>query len=456
MSPVQREVRACAAIVRFAWLTRANQGSMALTWVLAGAAVLFPLLGGFISGKWGKSVGFGALLPFCLLALLWWVFLSMSVEAQNKGRLSPLTPALARRSLTVLVVSAVLIASTVTWLAWLAGLPLLTALSACALVLTFTVGFTRLPKPALFLVQGVALLPVLGLGKYLAFLNMVDSHTLGLAGGAVALLVGALGFPRLVRRGVAPDVLALTGQAVAAPHVRSWFPRSLRRAIAARKPGPLLLHALGPKAHAGFLAMPLVGGLAVGAVVGLLLGVPFSSFWMRAGVVAGLLMTQALAAAMLATAMYGKVREQALVRLSAGAPRASGFNRVFGPVLLRQFGLWWVISTALAMLVAPLLGGSAADMPRVLAAACLGLVGGALILRPYAAPRTRGTLVALVRVVWILLSALAGFGAVRDDFGAAAWAAFAAAVLLCAAVLLWLRWRAFSAAPAVFPAGRLA
>jgi len=63
---------------------------------------------------------------------------------------------------------------------------------------------------------------------------------------------------------------------------------------------------------------------------------------------------------------------------------------------------------------------------------------------------------ALVLVVWILLSALAGFGALRGDFGAAAWTAFAAAALLCAAGLTWLRWRAFSAAPAVFPAGRLA
>lgn len=450
MSTLAIEARAVRLMLVAVWRERAHKGSNWLTWFLLALAAIFPLAAGTTSGKWAISIGLGMALPLAALGLLWWTLLMSGLSGQVRARSAPLVPGLQRRARTLAALVFVLGVAGMAGLLALAGVrPWVTAIGT-AVALDFMLVLIAFPRLAIL---GAWLILYFLFKDWLPALSLpLDAATL-LAGGAA---LAALGTPWLLRR----VLRARSGQPLRAPaSLRGgrWYRFSLRRDSARRDSASLLRHALGPRAHYGAHALSLLTVTVIGLALATLAGqhLALSPVWLRAGIACLLLYSQLLVVELLWGAVYAKAGEQALVRLTPAAPAAGAFNGVFGTVLLRQFGAWWIMSSLLIAGLNLRLGGNWAEVLRLLAVCCLNLAAAGLLLRPYAVQRVLARSVERWAMPLILLDTVAGSLALSDRYGSAAWAALALAGLAAGvAVIAWRR-RVFATAPPVFPAGRL-
>ncbi len=249
---------------------------------------------------------------------------------------------------------------------------------------------------------------------------------------------------------------------LAAPGLRVYG-ASLRRACRDKRPGTMLMHALGPNAHWSawlvLVGMLLLGSLALrilaatqggDAVRGFIVGFSWSGL-------TGLGLMVAFSTAQFRQHLNRTRGEQALLRLTplAGDPRL--LNRRLTMGMLKMALTQWSMLSAALMTLATAAGHDA--VLRQFAVCCLcGQVSLAVVFGDFARQPTlglpRGMLLALLAAVE--LAAAAGLGWLSGDILVATWPWLIAISVAGAAITLWRGWRGMMAVPVAFPAGRLA
>jgi hypothetical protein len=149
-------------------------------------------------------------------------------------------------------------------------------------------------------------------------------------------------------------------------------------------------------------------------------------------------------------ALWQSRREQALLRLLPGMPQGTTLNRAVAARQLRDFGVAWLVTTAI------LLSVDTGSRHGFLLCLPLGALPMAILsmTRRFATMRAPSPLITLLPVLAFFLLAIALY--------ACNWAlgiplpAIAASMLALSAALLAWRWRALGAAPSALPVGRLA
>lgn len=238
---------------------------------------------------------------------------------------------------------------------------------------------------------------------------------------------------------------------------RAMFRRALRRP----RPGPMLMHALGPAAH---------WSAWIGAVVLMLLvsgGLRLMLAW-RGAAAPGAFLDGAMSsglAAMVVVILFSTVvfsqqmrktgGEQSLLRLTPLAGGAALLNRRLARELLKNTLRNWVVLTAL-ILVSVIIVGAGPEIVLRQGALCVlaGQVATMGLLGDFAddggwnvARAVRAGLLAVVEL--IAAAVLARTGA------ASIWTWLPAIAIAVGAVLLVRAWRKMLAAPPAFPAGRM-
>lgn len=447
---LKRELTACAAIVRHVGCARANQGSNWLTWMLMGLAILIPMVAIGFGAPWASAVGLGVGIPGAVVVALWWMLLVTSVVQQN-GVQARLVPRLLRRSMAVLASTFIAAVVAITALFWLAGAPAAYVAVSAALGLLAICACLIAPHVCLAVMAGVCAPSLLGLDVYPSSPDML------LAGAALlCLFIGAV-VRRALGRGVpvwAPAVAgAMKGREMRV--VERAYGRDLQGACARGERGALLLHCLGPRAHARPL-VAFVVPLAIGVLAAVAVSTgPESMRTMLTLVFPMAVIGGQLAAGrgMLAAVSAGR-REQALFMLAACRPESQSVNRLLARGLLWQYVRSWLASVALVLIFSAAVGGDAVRLSGMFAACVAALAFGPFLLRDHA----RADAGKAVMGVLVLLALCAGavvILAVLWQPGAFTWGACAAAGMAGVLMLGWVRWRAMLRAPAAFPAARL-
>ena len=294
----------------------------------------------------------------------------------------------------------------------------------------------------------VLALAATALGSWLA-LNKVFPRAGGASVDATArrmamLTTSAGSAPELVRR-----------QAVQTR--RPVYARLLAWDVARRRPGALLMHALGPAGQRFHVTLPMVGGAAVLALVRIGAAALWPGDWheLPAIVPVMVLLTMgALLGMFAAVVRYGAgmasfTSEQALVRMAPGVPRPALLNRALAAQMVRSLLADWLIISAL--LVALLAGWqvSGGTMLHIGVLMCCPLVALSWPLRDYAAAKGFNWMHWIGMVGLMCLLAVTGLLA-GDKAAITLVPAVIAAGLIGVA-----RWRAMLAAPPAFPARRL-
>ena len=240
---------------------------------------------------------------------------------------------------------------------------------------------------------------------------------------------------------------------------RPVYARVLARDAARRRPGPLMMHALGPTGHRYYIAVPAVIGamglaLARLAVLTLAPALPHDT-----GMTAFVMVMATLFAAVVllgSVARYGRViayfaEEQALVRLAPGVPRPFLLNRVLATEVVRALLVEWVLYTGLLIAVLAYWQVSGEALQRIFILMCCTLIPlGWLPLRDHAAR---------AQVEWrqglgVSVLMTAGAAAALLVTHKVAMALVLALVLAAAWLIGAARWRKMMAAPPAFPAQR--
>lgn len=436
---------ACAAIVRMAVSKRTAQGNNWLSWSLLALPLPFGAGLAWMTGDWSKVVGIGAGVPLMTLAWLWWHYLIDGVRFQNEPAGYKLVPSMGKRSrLTLLAAWAVLSLSTGLVFSPAVGSPLLSCLAA-ALLLAISGALIRWEFALVFV--GVCSMPYLWEKLGLAPLPF----EIGLAG--LAALAGAL---LLVCGLVLSRALGR-----AAPRQAGWrhlqdipvYGSFLGADCEGGNRTRLLMHVLGPQAHTGTQALIVALVLAGGAFMIALSSMPLAVA--RVFFLALAVALQFAVADRLASALYARGREQALLRLAVHAPDARAFNTVLSDALGRQFLGWWATTTMLALVLVYLTGIPARELMPLFAVFCLTLLAGGPLLRDYARKphyskiAKTGTVLLFTLTNGMLMLAISGAMATMW------WVLLAVLAAAAAAVFMTMRLRAMRRAPAAFPAGRM-
>ncbi|NHZ35231.1 hypothetical protein [Massilia rubra] len=450
------EWRASGAIAMAAIRGRTSLGGNGLSWLFLAAMLVTPLVAGALSGQWRRSIGLGAGIPLALLSLLWWGLLLASMAQQNHVA-SKLVPDLARRSVRLLALVYLSVASVLTGLFVLAGAPLIptlvivcTVMSYFALMVVFPL-LGYLVCATLFL-PGVVSWLVPGLPEQVLSVDLLS------AVGALFCVVVGYALPRRLLR--SPWPLRAPALAGRAPVGRAGgaYARALRRDCARGAAGPLLLHALGP-------ALRLERGWLIGAVCVSAIGVVAGALGWSKGKTFVLPMPALMAAALLLQAAvphalvwaFRRTRaQQSLLRLAPRAPGAAAMNAVLARALLGRLAGCWAIISVLTLALAFGIGASLAEVARLLPACCLGIGASALALRNYAGDAGARNGVLGACTLWLLPAAALQYAALSGRFDNATWCMIGAVTLLAGAA--WARhcWLRMVTAPPAFPAGRLA
>jgi len=241
----------------------------------------------------------------------------------------------------------------------------------------------------------------------------------------------------------------------------SWDGLLLRRALAHRKPGALLMLALGrsmPGALANGLAL---AGLGIGVFVWLAKhgAVPittdyFASFtWIT---ISGVLLVFVFQAGMAPAWLARTTGEQALVRLAPGFPvDAAAFNGLLARVQLRQSLTIWLMVSGAALLLGLISGMDGTALWQQAGVCCMALPTLGLALRNHASRQAWP-----VFGMWTVSFGLSAVGPLAGILahgllGLPFWPVALAAALTLSAVLVRVRLRRMRAAPIAFPAARL-
>ena len=440
----RRELTACAALMRHAWLSRVNQSSNSLTWLLLVLALVVPLVGGAVTGRWAASIGYGAGVPLAFLALFWWTLLVASVAGQNRhaGRL---VPRIGVRSVKVLVTCWTAVVLALTLLFGLAGETPAMVAGMAGLTLVAVAAILAAPNAVLPLWLFWLATRFLGERQKAQFAWLFANDTALMAAPVLIVGLGCIVLRNIVKGlpqagGTAGLLFRPDGVRLVVPAPPSYA-RRLRRDCVKARPAALLMHALGPAVRAPalkFFAVALGVALLTGFVAPGWLAVyrPLLRMALPAAVVA----LQVLIAPSMLQAVYAARAEQALVRLAPRVPRADALTASLWRSLLLEYGNWWGRLTLLALLLAAALDAKLSALLNIFSACLLMLAPAAMLLRDYSVARGRiapvrwGMILALLGC-WILtLFASGGFLGVRP------WLALSAIILAGVTLLVRLRW----------------
>jgi hypothetical protein len=239
---------------------------------------------------------------------------------------------------------------------------------------------------------------------------------------------------------------------------RAMFKRALRRP----RPGPMLMHALGPAAHWSAWIGAVTVMLLVSAGLRLMLAWrgeaalrDFLNGALGSGLVAMVIII------LFSTVVFGQqirktAGEQSLLRLTPLAGEAALLNRRLARELLKNALRNWAMLTALILLSTIMVGGGREIVLRegalcVLAGqvATMGLLGDFADHGGWSVARAvQAGLLAVVEMVVAMVLARTGV--------ASTWTWLSAIAIGVGAVLLVRAWRRMLAAPPAFPAGRIA
>lgn len=344
---------------------------------------------------------------------------------------------------------------------WLAifltlGLATMTAGISMARLIYFPIllGFIagdRLPPWLVAPVQGVTASPLA-----LALLPLLGT----LAMRAIFPQAGARHW-KMAARQASAGAVRLPATLDRAPTRFSWDGLLLQRAVARRKPGALLVLALGrsmPGALANGLAL---AALAIGAFMYLaksgVLPLKIDNVaQFSQSAVSGLLVIVIFQAGMVPAWLARTTGEQALVRLAPAFPvSAAAFNGLLARVQLRQSLIIWLIVSSAALLLGLASGMDGAALWQQAGVCCMTLPTLALALRNHASRAAWP-----VFGMWALsfglsyVSPLAGIVAYAA-FGLPFWPVALATAFTLSIVLVHQRLGLMRAAPIAFPAGRL-
>ncbi|MDQ1831379.1 hypothetical protein [Massilia scottii] len=461
------EWRASRAIVHAVVQGHASIGRNGFSSILLAAVLVAPLVLGAQNWRWGVSVGLGAGIPLALLALMWWGFLISSMTQQNHAT-SKLVPGLATRSLRLLVLAYVVVATVLTALFACAGSPVLPTLVGVCTVLTYLATMVVFPRVGMVFCAMLLVLVPLALAKLgpASMAQWFSVQRLAGLGSVFCLLTGWALLRRLSRSpwphsAPRPDHLT-----VAARPANGVYARVLLRDCARADGGALLLHALGPQARmsGSWLLGPQAGSWLVCAMglSGICLAFPVPGL-ARPGVAIGplsvalcmALQLQAIVPHSLIRTFYRNRSEQSLVRLTPRAPNAGALNGVLGRALLRELALCWAGTSLLILALAFLLGASGTQVLRLVPACCLGIVASAMALRDYAARGSVARDVAPGYALRLITSLAMVDAALLGTPGNAAWWVIGVLVMLASAGWARHRWARMVASPPAFPAGRM-
>jgi hypothetical protein len=454
---MNRELAACAAIMKHAYYSRANRGSNWLWWMFIGLMMFAPAVAMYFSGKWASSIGYGAGVPLAVLILIWWVTLVPSIIAQNRG-VASLVPGVGRRSVTILLVTWTVATVCLAALLGLAGLP--------AILVAEVVGFI------LAICAALAIEPLIGYLLWPFFLGqwflpervknqVADFLPASLLFQLAPLIIAGLGYYvlRSVARGL-PQAGAAASVWIRPESARLFgasrsYVRTLVRDCASGRIGVLLMHAGGPSLR-GPLLLYVVLSLCL--TIALILSAPkwveYYGPGLRLIVPAVIFVLQLLIAPAIINAAYAARGEQSLVRLAPRSPGTGLFNAALAPSLLWEFARRWCYLTLLALAIPYLLGSGALHMLRIFVVCLLALAPIGLVLRDFTPSVTDYRVVRWPWVAALLAITLAGLFAATTIASPGSWLTLGVVTLAATLVVARIRWRAMLRAPVAFPAGR--
>lgn len=464
---------------------RRNQGSRWF-WPALVVVALLMLVGAALLPR--VPLAWAAVTLLATLALGLWMALVISLIVQNEPHAARLVPGHVRALRRVLLVAglAFLAVAGAVGAAFGHALPTLGATLLALLVVAWIVRM-----PALGMLGWIVPMLVSRVSKSPAFEAMVGATSDAVlarpgwaAAGATAALLAAVAWslPQLLQGGdvrhqrsyrartrlrvfvrhgrVDQTRWATTGRLGCVLRELSTWPyqRMLAR-ISARRSGDVLgrsLVGLGPVFHwSGQLGSALVFG-----AIGLLLlsvvwgvGLPGAHLGGASGAVWPLslgLMTFVVNLSVAArTALYHSRREQALLMLLPGMPRAAALNRPLAVRLLIQFVVTWALGLLACAALVPF---QARQFGWLVTLACVGLPWGALLWRDWSRLPPPSPMTAAAPVVGVMLLAACAVG-LQLVFDWPVWTFALGFVWLTLALLAW-RWRGVTAAPSAFPVGR--
>ncbi|HEU4775835.1 MAG TPA: hypothetical protein VFS95_03355 [Telluria sp.] len=433
-----------------AYYKRRGQGSNWLSKLLLALALLVPALVGLISGKWMVSLGFGLGSAAALMSLLWWTLLLSSVIQQNFPVAYYLVPDMRRRSLMVLAGTALLIVVVHVLLFAMGGIaPALTA-AIVTLALATMAAAMLIPAVQVLLSGGLIVQLIFDLSLPPALDGWIAQHYL--IGTTMVLLVYALlAAWQWRRRGV--NMLTVTP--LAKPRAGGWYGWRLRRDCLRQNIAALLMHASGAGSFASLWVFPMLSILLLAAIAQALLGA--NSPWVsttKSLVIIAAICGQWVVAWNVVAAMRMQRAGQALVRLSALSPPAAHFNRILGQALLRDFALFWAVSSGGTLLFFAVSGVNGAGLLSMGAVFVMNLSLEGLVLSNYAQETPEAPRMRLLVCGYIVVAVLLAGNLPRLRVSINAGLTMLVVASVASALLLVLRARWFARLPVAFPAAR--
>jgi hypothetical protein len=431
--------------------------------------LIAALLMGLVVASVSKSLLTGisvACVPLGLLAICYWAKFVTGAALFNRPDQACLVPLLNDRVRHTAVLAWLLTMLPMIVACWLNDETVLALLAASLGVTAF--GLYRAGRGLVHLT--VALL-ALALYVWPHGHGTLATPLLAAAGLASLLLVGwalPVAFPRggelhwaMLDKHAAAQALDTTEGTVAllrsggtrAPVYAMFLRRDLARASARRD---VWLHVLDRNAQRWSFALPLVAATAVLLALEPLLGATGGApdmMEVMSRIASGVLVFMGYWWSRFWFCMRGSSTEQALVRLSPGAPRASKINRALGQVVLSSSLAEWCALFVLALGIALLWGGSITALRVIAAFMCALLSAVGVSLANYSNSGNDGL------ASQLMMTALNFFIALVSAFWAKnslVWTVLMALILVISICTIRSRWRAMMAAPVAFPAGRLA
>lgn len=455
----RREWSATLAILMQPVHQRRAQGSLWLSWMLIGFMALGSSAAFSSSQKAWLLFGACTGLPLALLIMLWWILLFTSLVNQCHPaamRLQPRMRARAMRAMAGAWIVSVLLMTL--FFGVPSGYPGRVALATGLLLVEFPVMFSALRVGGVFAL--VWLLRHSGASIAAWFDAAIASDA------AVALGVALLAYEGRValRRMFGTSRLRQLWRVDDHPAV-SLMARM--NALFARIDGdqtrgqPLFLRVLGTSAFAGkrlmlvYIATACLALRGWDAVAGTS-NAHDSLQFMRAFLLIMMLGVGQAVTFGWVKAAYRRQHEQALVRLSPGAPRAADLNRAIARYMLTGFLSQWCWLSVLTLCALYALGANAAELRCAAAVCAIALPLAGVPLRDYAGPEQESRSGSVAAMVYPIVQTCVALAAIYRPWNTADAIWLAIGAVAVAALFTWQRWREMLDAAPAFPAGRLA
>ena len=455
-------------------------GRRTLLWI-SGVLVVLAAFGAWLSVAVKHAVEGGGTLCCVALVVLLWLWSSVFVASatlQNHPANACLVPHLRRRLITVcvvlFVVSSVVLALAASIFFGHFGY----ALAAAGLLVPYVLLTQGLFYSVMLPVFASSLLPLLPpawTDRLAASLASTNEAALSLL--AIAVDIGLLAWglsialPRGGDRHFAVSARRMLSQAAGTDGAalrelqrrsrwRWGYARVLRRdSVRAGAPGHKMMHAMGTTVNEG----SVIGGVVVCtlvAVLAALAGVPdrkvigpLTIFDFAQGMM--LMSISSYAIAVLSAAVAHNA-EQALYRLTPGAPSARELNRVFAKIVLLRFLKIWLVVLAGLVCIDCARSGNLEIRAYPLALASLTLPFVCVLLPDYARLRAAPRWGVSIGLPVTLILAYLFFAALAARHPGFHWLVPAAVIAAGSLSTLWVLWISMIKMPPAFPAGRLA